>query len=246
MLYSVVDPTLTQKIIDAFEAALRRLASIQQRMLTNPLGQRLAAETEAAHTVADLVLTTDRCSWRRRQRKAGWPICNRCRGSTLSRPQCASRFAVTVGHVPYSIVWNTNRVTSPPQEWKDLADPQWQGKLLLIDPRIGGLSPLSWYVLMRQTYGDGFITAIGQWPRFSPSVVPGLQQIAAGRDGGLCARASIRCLLDSRPSRRRSPRHFRRRRSRRTTSWRAGEGAAPERGAPVGSILSCRPRGKGC
>ncbi len=51
--------------------------------------------------------------------------------------------------------------------------------MLFIDPRVGG-SPALWHVLMRDTYGESFIRALGQNGQMAPSVVPGLQQIAAG------------------------------------------------------------------
>jgi iron(III) transport system substrate-binding protein len=179
MLYSVVDPTLTQKLIAAFQQRYG-ITVDQQRMLGNPIAQRVAAEAQSGTAVGDMVVTTDPV-FLVDAAAQGWVAdLSTVPGFDAFPSASRTRFSAVVGHVPYSLVWNTAKVTTPPKVWKDLADPQWRGKLLMIDPRNGGLSPLSWYVLMRQTYGDDFIAALGKAARFVPSVVPGLQQIAAG------------------------------------------------------------------
>jgi iron(III) transport system substrate-binding protein len=43
-----------------------------------------------------------------------------------------------------------------------------------------GVTLNAWYVVVRKAYGDDFMRKIGANARFSPSVVPGLQQVAAG------------------------------------------------------------------
>ncbi|MBV9812432.1 MAG: extracellular solute-binding protein [Acetobacteraceae bacterium] len=179
MAYSVIDPTLMQKVIAAFQQRYG-VAVDQQRMLTNPLGQRLEAESKAQQTVADLFITTDPL-FIRDAAAQGWvaPV-ETIPGVDTFPAEVRTQYSIVVGHVPYSLVWNTKRAKAPPHAWPDLAASQWQGARMMIDPRVGGVSPLSWYVLMRQTYGDGFITEIGKGTRYTPSVVPGLQQIAAG------------------------------------------------------------------
>src|SRR5262249_30199629 len=52
-------------------------------------------------------------------------------------------------------------------------------RIMIIDPHLGA-SPMSWYMLMRKTYGDEFIRTIGRAATISPSAVPGMQQVAAG------------------------------------------------------------------
>ena len=54
-----------------------------------------------------------------------------------------------------------------------------RSKVLVGDPRVLASARL-WYVAIIQKYGENFLRELGKHAAYSPSVVPGLQQVASG------------------------------------------------------------------
>jgi iron(III) transport system substrate-binding protein len=180
-LYSVVEPTVTRKTIAAFTAKYGIEIEVD-RLIAGPLLQRLSAEEESGNMVADVIISTDK-SMVQMAIGRNWfaPVADiPNRVAIPARYQ--DRFWINIGHIPYSLVWNTNEFKEAPTGWRSLLDPKYKGRLLLIEPRIGA-GPAQWYMLMQQTYGDEFLRRLGLSAQFVASVVPGLQQVAAGAKG---------------------------------------------------------------
>lgn len=180
-LYSVVAPPVMRKTIAAFTAKYG-IEIETDRLIAGPLLQRLGAEEESGNMVADVIISTDKSMVEMAIGK-GWfaPVAG-IPNQTAIPAGDQSKFWINIGHIPYSLVWNTNEFKTAPTGWKSLLDPQYKGRLLLVDPRLGA-GPAQWYMLMQQTYGDDFLRRIGQSAQFVASVVPGLQQVAAGAKG---------------------------------------------------------------
>ena len=177
-LYSVIDPTLNKGVLDAF-ADKYGIAIDVQRATASVLAQRFSSEIEAGSNAADVLITTDKVFPETAAGK-NWlvPLDGLPAFSALPARSRTATSAV-IGHVPYSIVWNTTQIAEPPKGWEQLADSKLKGRLLLIDPRTA-VNPQQWFLLMRKTYGDAFIRELGKLCTFTSSVVPGLQQVAAG------------------------------------------------------------------
>jgi iron(III) transport system substrate-binding protein len=126
MLYSVVDPTLTQKLIGAFQQRYG-ITVDQQRMLGNPIAQRVAAEAQAGTAVGDMVVTTDPVFLVDAAAQGWLADLSTVPGFDDFPSASRTRYSAVVGHVPYSLVWNTAKVPTPPKTWTDLTNPQWQG-----------------------------------------------------------------------------------------------------------------------
>jgi iron(III) transport system substrate-binding protein len=177
--YTAEDPTIAKNVVAAFKDKYGIDIDVL-RLPSNTLAQRFTAEVENNKMVADLILSTEK-PFMQRGTADGWfaklddlPALKAWPASALNGP------VATVGHVPYSVTWNKNLVPEGIKRWQDLADPKWKGQLLMTDPRVMRVPLNTWYFVIRKAYGDDFMRKIGANAHFSPSVVPGLQQVAAG------------------------------------------------------------------
>lgn len=177
-IYTVADPALIQGLLDAFDKAYGIKVQMQ-RLSSGPLAQRFAAEHQAGTHVADVMITTDPV-FTQTAKDRGWLASVEGLPNLRDWPAYAWDGTTAIAaHVPYSIAWNTTVVTRPLTGWRDLVDPQWAGRILLPDPRVA-VNAMTWYSLMRKTYGDEFLRTIGKAATYVPSAVPGAQQLAAG------------------------------------------------------------------
>jgi iron(III) transport system substrate-binding protein len=179
IVYSIVDPALMQTLIKGFRDKYGVDIEVT-RLTTGTLGQRLTAEADSGTTVADIVIGTDKLFVQAMTAKGYYAPIEQVSGAASFPAAAKTQTSVIVGRVPYSMIWNTNEVGEPPTSWQRLIDPKWKGRVMTIDPRVTGVSPTLWYALMRKTYGDQFLKALGQNVTFSSSAVPGMQQVAAG------------------------------------------------------------------
>ena len=177
-LYAVIDPTLAQRTLDAFRKKYEIDVELQ-RMTSSVLSQRYSTEMEFGTPLADVFITTDKVFVADAIKKSWFaPLTSLPAYAAYPAHARTDRSAV-IGHVPSSIVWNKNEIAELPADWKILADPKYAGRLLLIDPRPTA-SAAQWYMLLRELYGDEFLRVLGRNATFVNSVVPGMQQVAAG------------------------------------------------------------------
>jgi iron(III) transport system substrate-binding protein len=179
VVYSILDPALMQNLIKGFKDKYGISIEVL-RLTTGTLGQRLTAEDEAGTPVTDIVIGTDRPFVQEMTKKGFYDAIDKVPGASAFPAEAKTPTSVIVGRVPYSLVWNTNEVKIAPTSWQVLIDPQWKGRVMTIDPQVTGISPAMWGALMRKTYGDDFLRSLARNATFSPSAVPGMQQVAAG------------------------------------------------------------------
>lgn len=177
-LYAVTDPAIIQALVSRFKEKYGIDIEVT-RLISGALGQRLTAEHDSGSPVADVVMDTDKLLQETLAARNYFVPVGEIVGQQNYPDAVKTATSVVVSHIPYSLVWNTSLIKETPKGWEDLVDPKNKGRLLFIDPRVGG-SPASWHVLMRETYGDAFLRALGQNGQVAPSAVPGLQRIAAG------------------------------------------------------------------
>jgi iron(III) transport system substrate-binding protein len=80
----------------------------------------------------------------------------------------------------HGLVYNKDMLQNPPQKWEDVLEAQYQGRCLMIDPRT---SPtfISFYDLLRVTYGDDFLTKLrDQKCTLAAAGLPASQEVGAG------------------------------------------------------------------
>lgn len=180
-LYAVTDPAIIQALVVRFKEKYGIEIEVT-RLVSGALGQRLTAEQDSGSPVADVVMDTDKLLQETLAARRYYSPISEIPGHQAYPDSTKTSTAVIVSHIPYSLVWNTSLVKEAPKGWEDLIDPKNKGRVLFIDPRVGG-SPALWHVLMRETYGDAFLRTLGQNGQAAPSAVPGLQRIAAGAQG---------------------------------------------------------------
>ena len=178
MLYTIIEPSVVQAFLAAFKAKYGIDVAFQ-RLGSSPLSQRFAAENEANNVGADVIATGDQ-AFLTIAAGRGW----------LAKPgdlpalgnlgkEIWDGTMATVAFNPESLAWNTSIVKSAPKSWEALLDPQYSGRVLIFDPR-NSILGVKWYSVIRKTYGDDFLRKLAKNATLSPSVVPAMQQVAAG------------------------------------------------------------------
>jgi iron(III) transport system substrate-binding protein len=179
-IYTSSDPKLTADLTGAFRAKYDIPIEIQ-RLPSGPLGQRLATEVDNKAVLADVVMTFDKRLLQDGYKK-GWFAEVKDLPALAKWPAAGIWNNVGFNIAPdvYNLAWNSSLVTTPPSGWRDLIDPKWKGQVMLSDPRAVTGPTQGWFWLMRKAFGDDFLKALGRNAKYSPSQVPGMQQLAAG------------------------------------------------------------------
>jgi iron(III) transport system substrate-binding protein len=81
---------------------------------------------------------------------------------------------------PSGISVNTDQAGTGIKDWKDILDPKWKGKILLVDPKASAAYTPFWNLIIKEE-GEEFLTKLkAQNPKIAASAAPGTQQVAAG------------------------------------------------------------------
>src|SRR6185312_6410676 len=160
MYYGVSDTVVAGAQINAFKARFGILIEFE-RLIAAPLMDRIAAEAQSGNYVADMMITTDRTQIQTAADKGFLKPVDGVPYLHLYPASDHGQYWAMVAHDPYSIVWNKDEFTKAPTGWKDLLDPKYKGRLLLIDPRIGA-GPSQFYAMVEQAYGVDFIKQLGK------------------------------------------------------------------------------------
>jgi ABC-type Fe3+ transport system substrate-binding protein len=207
-LYTAADPSTSQTLATAFEKTYGIKVTFTS-LTSGTIAARYSSEAQSGSVAADAILIADPLFFARAL-KSGWvaPMnVNTIPNVGLSNLAKKFRFYGSVG-VGISrvdgFVPNTNIVSQGdmPKTWTDLTKPRWKGKLISPDPRPIPVN-MGLYQLLRVKYGDDYLRALGQQQmRPVPSMVTGVQLVAAGeRDAAFGVNiAHMKPLLDSAPN----------------------------------------------
>ena len=180
-VYSNADPAALERAVKGFKAKYGIDVDVQ-RLTGAALAQRFTAEYESGVFLADMFISSDPV-FPKEAIKKGWLLRPDDLPSIAAWPKTDTADGlVSLGLNPYTLCWNANVLPAGLTKWEDINDPKYRGKVLVGDPRVLASARL-WYVAMRAKYGDGFLRELGSHAAFSPSAVPGLQQLAAGAVG---------------------------------------------------------------
>jgi iron(III) transport system substrate-binding protein len=177
-VYTNVDPTLVQKLGEAFTKAYGINVDIQ-RQASSALAQRFMAENDTNNTVADVYYSTDRAFHDDGFEKQLFSSVEDVPGYANWPEEAKSPAALTIGYNPYSLVWNKDLVPEGLKSWEDLIKPEYEGQVILTDPR-SSVTSNQFYKMLHDLYGDDFLKKLGTHATYSQSAVPGIQQVAAG------------------------------------------------------------------
>jgi len=202
-VYGVPDESVLKAVTDQFTKQYDIPVSVV-RLVSADLQQRYSSEAQAGAEVADVILLTsspfyaDALSkgWLQPVDKAGVPSYPSDYPDGYTADDGATP---VVSLVPTTMVYNTDLVDSAPKSWEAYGDPDNKGELLMATPSSSPAN-LSFWALMRKTYGDDFLEAVAaNQPKWYNSAVPATQAVAAG-EGSLGfpgVAAIVKSLQDS-------------------------------------------------
>lgn len=181
--YTSSSEAVVSLLVSAFEAKYPGITVNVLRLPSGALNTRYGTEVSSSVFEADLFnsATTDLFDLH----KEWWqPVTEELVPNIVNWPEGAT--ADVFLHASFSehgLVYNTELLDTPPATWAEILDSKYQGKCLMIDPRT---SPtfVSFYDLLRTTYGDDFLTQLGkQNCTIAAAGLPTSQEVGAG--GGL-------------------------------------------------------------
>lgn len=179
VLYATQDPAVTQLVLDEF---LRRYGVQVDflRLSSGPMAQRFSTEAESGRVTVDLLIMTDQRFLNYAARR-GWLARLVALPPVRSWPkQYRTDFYVAVALNPEGVTWNTRLESAGVRNWRDLLHPRFRGRMILVDPRLAPPS-LPFFTMLLRTFGEDFLRYLGrQQPMLAGSVIPALQQLAAG------------------------------------------------------------------
>lgn len=135
--YHNLRPQGVETLMAAFRQAVPGIQTEQIRLGSAPLIERFATEFNAGRNLADVMLTFPDDTYFNGVDKGGW-------AASWAPPELAA-FEPRINHGSKAfavhtsrnvIIWNKQRVkpADAPQEWADLWDPKWKGKVAMDPP----------------------------------------------------------------------------------------------------------------
>ncbi|SHN39143.1 ABC transporter substrate-binding protein [Cryptosporangium aurantiacum] len=183
-LYGVPDESTLKAVTAAFTKEYDIPVSFT-RLVSADLSQRFSTEAASGAPAADVILLTHSPfykdalakGWLNPVDKAGVPAYP----GTFPTGYTADDGATPVVQlVATSLAYNSELVKTAPDSWEDYADPAYKGELLFAEPTSSPANVAFWQ-LMRDTYGDDFLTKVAaNKPKWYNSAVPATQAVAAG------------------------------------------------------------------
>lgn len=182
VVYSTTLPPIQKRMADTFTKNTG--ISVQSlRLTTSPLAQRFLAEQKSGHHVCDII-TLGSDPFFRSISEAGLLADIDAVPGVANIPASwrpGKRF-VTILMAPQSIAYNTKMVSgaSIPRTWLDILNPEFNGQLIMPDPRANE-TIIAFLDLLHSSFGDDYIRRLGQQkPKLVPTVPQGMEQIIAG------------------------------------------------------------------
>jgi iron(III) transport system substrate-binding protein len=184
--YSVPAEAIAQEVSDAFEAEFGISVEFQ-RLATSDLSTRYAAEAETGSPVADAVVVSN-TPFVVDANENGWvvPLADSdipgFPGDYPAEFLLEDRGTAIVSIEPTVISYNTDRVSEDelPETWADLADPAWEGRILLVDPA-GSPAYIDFWTVVMEAEGEEVLEGIAaNAVRTYPSGVPLHEALGAG------------------------------------------------------------------
>jgi iron(III) transport system substrate-binding protein len=184
--YSVPAEAIAQAVSDAFEAEYGISVEFQ-RLASADLSTRYAAEAETGSPVADAVVVSN-TPFVAQANENGWvlPLAEAgipgFPGDYPSEFLLDDRGTAIVSIEPTVISYNTDRVSADelPDTWADLAGPEWEGRILLVDPQ-GSPAYIDFWTVVLDGEGEEVLEGIARNAvRTYPSGVPLHEALGAG------------------------------------------------------------------
>lgn len=183
-VYSAATDDVNARLADAFESAHPDIDVSITRLSSGDLRSRFASETSIGAQSADAIIVTDKLMFT--QDPDWFAELTPAQVPKLDDAQERFRSDRSVGLTtsPWVATMNTDKLPAGPVTWKALADSDLLSKTTLADPELATESVLSFYQLLKEEYGDGYLKTLGKFNKdWFASSVPAVQKVAAGQVG---------------------------------------------------------------
>jgi iron(III) transport system substrate-binding protein len=182
VVYSTTLPTIQKRMTDAFTK--KTGIPVQSlRLTTSPLAQRFLAEQKAGQHVCDVVTLGSDPFFRSISEAGLLAEIDSVPGvEKIPATWRPGKHFVTILMAPQSIGYNTRTVTgaSVPRTWLDVLRPEFQGHLIMPDPRANE-TIVGFLDMLHAAFGDDYIRKLGQQkPKLVATVPQGIEQVIAG------------------------------------------------------------------
>lgn len=184
--YSVPAEAIAQAVSDAFEEEYGISVEFQ-RLASADLSTRYAAEAETGNPVADAIVVSN-TPFVAQANENGWVVSLAEAGIPGFPGDYPEEFLLDdrgtaiVSIEPTVISYNTDRVSEDelPETWADLAGPEWEGRILLVDPQ-GSPAYIDFWTVVMEGEGEEVLEGIARNAvRTYPSGVPLHEALGAG------------------------------------------------------------------
>jgi len=176
--YAGSTEVMNDSAIAAFNEAYPNIKVQVLRATDGELAVRYQQERESGAGTADVVVTSDRAFFEKGTSGGWWDVTAAPAGGFPA--DGVENGIATVQLQLMQMVFNTDLVTTPPTAWSDLVKPEYEGQIVIPDPR--NTTPyLAMLELWRQEFGDEFLQELAAANyRLTPGGVPASEIIAAG------------------------------------------------------------------
>ncbi|WP_262107318.1 ABC transporter substrate-binding protein [Arthrobacter sp. Marseille-P9274] len=182
VVYSSATDAVNSALVDAFNAEYPEIEVAVTRLSTGDLRSRFASETTTGARSADAVIVTDPLMFNEDPEWFTELSTDRVPNVSNLRDGYAHKEHVAVVTSPWVATYNTEKISSGPIAWEDLAKPELLKDATLADPEVATDSVLSFYQLLMDEYGADYLKALGgQNDDWFDSSVPAVQKTAAGQ-----------------------------------------------------------------
>jgi iron(III) transport system substrate-binding protein len=185
LIYTSTVDALMKVIAPAFEATHPGIRVSWIRLSSSTVFNRYVAESEAGVVQGDLLWTASTQLYQERPEMFAELTPEFVPNLAIEASiQPKNDHYVVVTASPHIVTYNTDSVTEADlaahlATWEGLTDPRWTGRIALVDPR-GSASATSFLLTLGDTYGDDWLTALGQQVQLVDRGTTGAQQAAAG------------------------------------------------------------------
>ena len=182
VVYSSATDVVNAALIKAFNAEHPDIKVTMTRLSTGDLRSRFASETSIGAQSADAVIVTDPFMFNEDPEWFAELTENVVPNVADVREGYAHEKHVGLVTSPWVVTYNTQKISSGPATWEDLAKPDFVKDVTLADPRVSADSVMSFYQLLMDEYGSDYLKVLGeQNDDWFDSSVPAVQKAAAGQ-----------------------------------------------------------------
>ena len=182
VVYSAASDDVNAALIKAFNAEHPDIKVTMSRFATGDLRSRFASETTSGAKSADAVIVTDPLLFNEDPDWFAKITADAVPNIANVKTGYAHDAYTAVVTSPWVATYNTQKISTGPITWEDLAKPEYAQDTTLSNPQTSSDSVLSFYQILMDEYGSGYLKTLAEQNKdWFDSSVPAVQKVAAGQ-----------------------------------------------------------------